>query len=276
LKNFKQRAITGLSFAAIMSAAILYSGWSFVAVFFLISLLGLLEFYKLIRSEHTSPQVVPGMIAGPGLFLLFTWILLSEASMELMLVAIPLVAMIFIRELYLNHPHPFLNIAVTLTGMIYFTLPLMLMLKIAFGFTPDDEVHYHGGIIMGCILILWASDTGAYMLGSQIGKNKLFERISPNKSWEGFAGAVLSSLLAAWVVSIWFPDLPLQDWMVIAILIVVAGTLGDLVESMLKRSVNVKDSGVLFPGHGGILDRFDGLLISMPFVFFYLWVRGYL
>ena len=276
MKNFKQRAITGLSFAAIMSAAILYSGWSFVAVFFLISLLGLLEFYKLIRSEHTSPQVVPGMIAGPGLFLLFTWILLSEASMELMLVAIPLVAMIFIRELYLNHPHPFLNIAVTLTGMIYFTLPLMLMLKIAFGFTPDDEVHYHGGIIMGCILILWASDTGAYMLGSQIGKNKLFERISPNKSWEGFAGAVLSSLLAAWVVSIWFPDLPLQDWMVIALLIVVAGTLGDLVESMLKRSVNVKDSGVLFPGHGGILDRFDGLLISMPFVFFYLWVRGYL
>lgn len=265
-----------MSFAAIMSAAILYSGWSFVAVFFLISLLGLLEFYKLIKSEHTSPQVIPGMIAGQGLFLLFTWILLSAASMELMLVAIPLVALIFIRELYLNHPHPFLNIAVTLTGMIYFTLPLMLMLKIAFGFTPDDEVHYHGGIIMGCILILWASDTGAYMLGSQIGKNKLFERISPNKSWEGFAGAVLSSLLAAWVVSIWFPDLPLKDWMVIALIIAVAGTLGDLVESMLKRSVNVKDSGVLFPGHGGILDRFDGLLISMPFVFFYLWVMGYL
>jgi len=276
LKNFKQRAITGLSFAAIMSAAILYSGWSFVAVFFLISVLGLLEFYKLIKSEHTSPQVIPGMIAGQGLFLLFTWIMLSDASMELMLVAIPLVALIFIRELYLNHAHPFLNIAVTLSGMIYFTLPLMLMVKIAFGFTPDDEVHYHGGIIMGCILILWASDTGAYMLGSQIGKHKLFERISPNKSWEGFAGAVMSSLLAAWVVSIWFPDLPLLDWMIIALIIVVAGTLGDLVESMLKRSVNVKDSGVLCPGHGGILDRFDGLLISMPFVFFYLWVRDWL
>lgn len=259
-----------------MTVAILYSAWSFVAVFCLISVLGLLEFYRLMRTEHTEPQVWPGIIIGNGLFLLFTWLMWNEGEMEWLFVSFPLVALIFIRELYLKHQHPFLNIAVTLTGMIYFTMPLMLMVKIALGFTPDDDVDYHGRIIMGCILILWASDTGAYMLGSQIGKHKLFERISPNKSWEGFAGAVLSSLFAAWVVSNWFTDLTLQDWMIIALIIVVSGTLGDLVESMLKRSVNVKDSGVLFPGHGGILDRFDGLLISMPFVFFYLWVRGYL
>jgi len=194
--------------------------------------------------------------------------------MELMMVSLPVAAIIFILELYRRKQYPFQNIALTLTGIIYIVIPVMVMIKIALGFTPGDDDTYHGEVIMGCIFILWALDTGAYMIGSWIGKNRLFERISPKKSWEGFFGGLIVALFAAWLVSVWFPDLTLTEWMIVAIIISVTGTLGDLVESMLKRSLGVKDSGTIFPGHGGILDRFDALLISIPFVFFYLVLEG--
>lgn len=273
MKNFRQRAITGLSFAAVMTAAILYNHWTFFLVFTIITALGLFEFYKLMRSEHTDPQSITGVIIGTIFFLGFSFLTLFRLPWSWMMIAFPVVALIFIAELYRNREHPFLNIAVILTGMIYFMVPLILMVRMAFDITETDVV-YRGGLIMGFILILWSSDTGAYMLGSQIGRHRLFERISPKKSWEGFAGAVLSGLFAGWVVSHWFTMLSLTEWLIISQIIVVAGTLGDLVESMLKRSIGVKDSGELFPGHGGILDRFDGLVLSMPFVFTYLFIAG--
>ena len=274
MNNFTQRAITGLSFAFIMAAAILFSPWSFIAIFFLISTLGLIEFYRLMKSDQTEPQEVTGVVIAQSLFLLLTYLLWNKNGFEWMLVSIPLVALIFIIELYRKKTHPFQNIAVTLMGIIYLSLPMTLIVKIAFGFTPDDEVPYHGQIIMGCILLVWASDTGAYMIGSKFGKHRLFERISPKKSWEGFFGGMLTAMLAAWLISNWFVDLDLKQWMILAVIIVITGTLGDLVESMLKRSIGVKDSGNILPGHGGILDRFDALLISIPFVFFYLFVIG--
>jgi phosphatidate cytidylyltransferase len=274
LKNFTQRAITGLSFAGIMIAAILWSPWSFMLVFFLILTFGLLEFYKLIQSENTHPQIIVGILISQLLFLILTWALWSGSGMQWMLVAVPLIAIVFIVELYRNKSNPFQNIAVTILGTVYLTLPILLMIKIAFDFISNDTVVYHGGIIMGCIFLLWGSDTGAYMIGSKFGKHRLFERISPKKSWEGFFGGLLTSLLVAWINFNWFPELNLMEWMIIGVIVVTTGTLGDLVESMLKRSIGVKDSGTIFPGHGGILDRFDGLLISMPFVFFYLLMLG--
>lgn len=274
MNNFVQRAITGLSFAAVMILAILLNPWSFIAIFFLISTLGLFEFYKLVKSDHTHPQVLSGVVFAQILFLIFTWANWNHSGFEWMLIVIPMVASIFIFELYRKKEHPFQNIAITITGMIYLTLPVLLMIKIAFGLTPGDQVSYHGGVIMGCIFLIWASDTGAYMIGSKIGKHRLFERISPKKSWEGFFGGMLVAIFAAWVDSIWFPVLSLMEWMIISVIVVTTGTLGDLVESMLKRSIGVKDSGNILPGHGGILDRFDAVLISMPFVFFYLFLIG--
>jgi len=274
LNNFVQRAITGLSFAAVMVLAILLSPWSFIGIFFIISTLGILEFYRLVKSDNTHPQTLVGLIFSQILFIIFTLALWKNSSMEWMLISIPMVAAIFIVELYRKKEHPFQNIAITITGIIYLTLPVLLIIKIAFGLTPGDAVPYHGGVIMGCILLIWASDTGAYMIGSKFGKHRLFERISPKKSWEGFFGGMLVALLAAWLDSIWFPVLTLMEWMIISVIVVVTGTLGDLVESMLKRSIGVKDSGNILPGHGGILDRFDALLISIPFVFFYLFLIG--
>ncbi len=274
MNNFVQRAITGLSFAAVMIAAILISPWSFIAVFFLISTLGILEFYKLIRSSVIQPQVIPGLLISQLTFIVFTLVLLNQLPINYLYVTIPLVAVIFIVELFRNNEQPFQNIGVTLTGIIYLTVPILLMLKIAFGINSLDGNTYHGGVIMGCIFLLWASDTGAYMIGSKFGKHRLFERISPKKSWEGFFGGMVVALLVSKIISMWFSELLWNEWLVIAIIIVTAGTLGDLVESMLKRSVGVKDSGNILPGHGGILDRFDGLLVSIPFVFFYLVMIG--
>jgi phosphatidate cytidylyltransferase len=150
-------------------------------------------------------------------------------------------------------------------------------MMIVMALMPSNEsgVSYHGGLLMGCILHIWANDTGAYFVGSRFGKNRLFERISPKKSWEGFFGGLALSIVAAWLNHRLFAELELIEWIAVGVLMSVFGTLGDLVESMLKRSINIKDSGTLFPGHGGILDRFDALLVGIPFVCCYLWLVGH-
>jgi len=118
--------------------------------------------------------------------------------------------------------------------------------------------------------MLWANDTGAYLSGRSFGKHKLFERISPNKTWEGFIGGILLAVVIALNLEHYFGALSKWEWVTMAVIIGVFGTLGDLVESMLKRSLGVKDSGNILPGHGGLLDRFDGLLMAAPLVFFFL------
>jgi len=120
--------------------------------------------------------------------------------------------------------------------------------------------------VLGMLFILWASDTGAYFSGILFGKKKLFERISPKKTWEGSIGGAFLALVFAYGFSIYFKDLSLVQWLVAAALIVIAGIYGDLVESLFKRSIAIKDSGTSIPGHGGFLDRFDGLLLASPFV----------
>lgn len=279
MNNFKQRAVTALFFAAAMIFCLLNGQWTFLAVLMAILILGVFEFYKLIRSESVDPQTYSGVIISLSIFIISLMVMRYDWNITRFLFIAPLVTSVFIMELYRHRQHPFLNIAVTLGGMFYLTLPVVTMMMIGFGFNSNlmtSQEHYSGTIIMGMILCLWASDTGAYLIGSKFGKTKLFERISPNKTWEGFFGGMLFSCFAAYLNEQLFGLMSLTDWLVVAVITVVTGTLGDLVESMLKRSVNVKDSGNLLPGHGGILDRFDGLLVSAPFVCFYLWVAGYL
>ena len=124
--------------------------------------------------------------------------------------------------------------------------------------------------MLGCLLILWANDTGAYFAGIRFGKTKLFERISPKKSWEGAFGGAVLGLIFAYLLSGYFTSLAVWQWMCIGLIIVICGDYGDLIESQLKRSIEIKDSGNALPGHGGFLDRFDGLLISAPFIVAFL------
>ena len=130
--------------------------------------------------------------------------------------------------------------------------------------------YYSYQIILGLLFIIWASDTGAYFAGPKFGKTKLFERVSPKKSWEGSIGGTIAALVMAAIIATFYNDLFFWEWLVLSVITVVTATYGDLVESLFKRSIAIKDSGTVIPGHGGFLDRFDGLLLSAPFILAYL------
>jgi phosphatidate cytidylyltransferase len=164
---------------------------------------------------------------------------------------------------------PFANLGYTFLGIIYVAVPFALVNELII-----TSNGYRPRLMIGILLMLWGNDSGAYFAGKFLGKRKLFERISPKKTWEGFFGGLAVSLIVALVCSHFFDDLGAIQWLITAVIISVTGTLGDLVESLFKRSISIKDSGSIIPGHGGFLDRFDGLLLSMPFIVTFLKIFG--
>lgn len=260
------RTITAFVFVAVMLAAVLVSAHLFTPFILLLSVCCVWEFYKL-SSGLISPA---GRILGVILSICVFSIVAAQQyglifSLSYLIWLIPMVPLVFIVELLGKSPKPFTSIGTAFLGMIYALLPFLFFLALAF-----IEGRYNYRIPLGFLLILWANDTGAYLSGRAFGRHKLFERISPKKTWEGLFGGILLALVLAFVVHRYFAVFTLPQWMAIAVIISVFGTLGDLVESMLKRSLNVKDSGNILPGHGGLLDRFDGLLIAAPLVYFYV------
>jgi phosphatidate cytidylyltransferase len=182
----------------------------------------------------------------------------------------PFVSLIFFIKLYKKgEKKPFTNIALTFLGIIYVAIPFALINVSVYSQGP-----YSYQIILGSLFLLWSSDTGAYFAGVNFGRTKLFERVSPKKSWEGSIGGAISAIAVSFLLGLYFTDLRAWQWHCIAIIIVVAGTYGDLIESLFKRSMEIKDSGTVIPGHGGFLDRFDGLLLSAPFIVTFLRLFG--
>jgi phosphatidate cytidylyltransferase len=139
---------------------------------------------------------------------------------------------------------------------------------------PHSNIIFSPGIIIGFFILIWANDTGAYLTGMSFGRHKLMERISPKKTWEGFFGGIIIASLIAWLLSGWLGVVDKIHWIIISVIVSIAGTYGDLVESMLKRSTGVKDSGTIMPGHGGFLDRFDSAIISFPLVYLFISLFG--
>lgn len=264
--NLTQRIITGLAGSAGIIAAVCLGPYTYVAVFFIICLFSLLEFYKLIGLDGMVPQKAFGTLCGIIIFIASFLIESRNLPSKYYFLIYPLVACVYLIKLYKKTERkPFTNIAFTFLGMIYVAIPFALLNVAAF-----EEGYYNYEIIFGCLFILWASDTGAYFAGTFFGKRKLFERISPKKSWEGFFGGAFLALVFAYGVAQFFHTYTLVQWLIIGLIIIVGGTYGDLVESLFKRSIEIKDSGTSLPGHGGFLDRFDGLLISIPFIVAYL------
>lgn len=264
----KTRAITALFFAAAMLASLLLGAFVFELFYLALSLACLLEFYRLVQSESLQPRVLPGLLMG----LMFYAFSSSTVQLGLgvaypALLFIPLL-WIYLRELYRKSENPFQNIAYSILGPVYVVLPFCFFYALAF---RSGDYNYQ--LPLGLLLLIWANDSGAYMVGVKFGKNRLFERHSPKKSWEGFVGGALLSLLAAWILSGYFTQVDLMSWLAISFLATLAGTYGDLTESMLKRSLNTKDSGGLLPGHGGLLDRFDSLFFAAPAVYLFLYLK---
>lgn len=268
----KTRAITAFFFTIVMLGSMFLGAYTFTAFYLLLSLAALLEFFKLIKTAGIRPHRNIAMIAAALIFSMTAGYHFLQFETKYLLLLVPLIFSVFISELYKKEKIPFANISYTFVGFMYVTVPFCFFYSLGFiGHLTAYSFH----LPLSFFLMLWANDTGAYLFGSKFGKTRLFERHSPKKSWEGFFGGVLTSLVVAYIVSIYFIELPLWAWAGMAILISSFGTLGDLVESMLKRSLNAKDSGSLLPGHGGLLDRFDGLLLSAPVVYAYLYLILY-
>lgn len=260
--NLKQRVITALVGVTAIVAGTVWSEWSYFGVFFIICALSLWEFYGLAGLDGMLPQRTFGTLCGMSVFSLSFFIERDTLPFQYYFLIFPLVSFVYMIKLYKKFERkPFTSIAFTFLGIFYVAVPFALLNIIAF-----EYGFYNYQIIIGCLVILWASDTGGYFAGTLFGRVKLFERISPKKSWEGAVGGAVLAGLAAVIISRYFDSLESWQWVGITAIIVVGGTYGDLVESLLKRSIEIKDSGNALPGHGGFLDRFDGLLISVPFI----------
>jgi phosphatidate cytidylyltransferase len=270
LSNLNQRIIAGLTGIAVIIFAIFYSEWTFVILFCTLQILTQREFYKLLGLDGNQPLTFFGTFCGALLNILTFLIEKGAISEQYYYVIVPLLTSIFFIKLYRkNDKKPFQNLGYTFLGLVYVAVPFALI---------NELVLRHGvytpQLLLGCLLLLWASDTGAYFAGRFLGKRKLFERISPKKTWEGFFGGAILAMIIAFVLTKYIDSLPVEQWFGVAAIIVITGTLGDLVESLFKRSISIKDSGNTIPGHGGFLDRFDGLLLSMPFIVTFLKIFG--
>lgn len=260
--NLTQRIVAALIGAFIIISSVFLGMWYYFIVFLVICVLSLLEFYKLVGLDGMIPLKTLGTIIGICLFTT-TFLVESETIPSTSYFFLfPLSGLVYLTYLYRKQiKKPFRGAAFTLLGIVYIALPFSLLNVIVF----NPGVYTHE-LVIGFLFILWANDTGAYFTGVRFGKRKLFERVSPKKSWEGFVGGLLFGVGMGLLMAEYTDVLPTWKWVVIALIIVIGGTYGDLIESSFKRSIEIKDSGRLIPGHGGFLDRFDGLLLAVPLI----------
>lgn len=289
-KKFLVRTGSAAVFVVVLLGCILWNYYSFSALFFVVSLWGLHEFYKLMELNGGKPQKWIGFMVGAFTYLVvfsvnFVESLSSQDLFRLTGIIRKVGGVLFVLglllsmiapiiELFRNKEKPFENLSITFFGIAYCVAPFAFLNTYAINTVHSTEFVYkflyQPQLVIALFLLIWSNDTFAYLVGSFIGKNKMYERISPGKTWEGTIGGALLTIASSFLIYKWFGILELHDWIIISAIVAVFGTLGDLVESMLKRSVGVKDSGNIMPGHGGILDRFDSLIMVAPFVFLYL------
>jgi phosphatidate cytidylyltransferase len=269
LKKLITRSVTGIILVLVMLTAIFSSEYSFMALFLFILLGGIIEFAGLFKESNIQPNRV-FIILISGLFFIVSF-LIAQGTLEskFLLSLFPMFLIIMAAELYRKKENPVLNIAVTIFTIIYLATPISLINFLVFPHFQDGN-NYSPKLLVALFALIWIYDSGAYLVGVSIGKHRLFERISPKKSWEGAIGGTLTAMLAAYFISGFIPEIKLTHWIAFSILTVISSTFGDLTESMFKRHFGIKDSGNLLPGHGGILDRFDSLFFAAPMMVMYL------
>ncbi len=273
MKNLLLRSTTGLIYVAVIILALTLGNWAFLAMCLLLSLSGIFEFYTLCNTEikQKKKTLAVDMIGAVILIVSFFASMLNVcSSISKDVYLLPYLSYILIRmvmQLYTKEISPLNNLAYSLMGQIYVALPFGLMCLLYFDYATSQ-------LLLAMFIMIWLNDTGAYLVGCTIGKHKMFPRISPKKSWEGFVGGVIFAIGGAVVAKMCFAEvyqqLNLSQMIGLAIVVTICATLGDLIESLIKRTLGVKDSGKMLPGHGGMLDRIDSLLLVVPGMLCYM------
>ncbi|MGC1239980.1 MAG: phosphatidate cytidylyltransferase [Chryseosolibacter sp.] len=267
MRGFYKRVVTGIVIVGLSVGAVLLGPSFFFGFCLLVSVLGLWEFYRLFEVTRDRVRAIAGLLLSVSLLASVFLVTMLRTGPEILSMNLPVISFIFSTVLFTKTANPFSSLAYTFLGQAYITLPFALLFLTPFALNGE---WYHQRIVLGYFFLLWSNDSGAYAFGSLFGKTPLAPVISPGKTWEGSAGGVLLTGVTVYILCRRFRDIESADWIVLGVIVVVLGTLGDLVKSVMKRNLHVKDSGTILPGHGGILDRFDSMIGSVPFVFLYL------
>ncbi|GHT77532.1 phosphatidate cytidylyltransferase [Bacteroidia bacterium] len=271
MKELIIRTLTGIVYVALIVSGIVSNTYTFLTLFSIITILCLWEFYGLIN-EQKRAQINLWYNCFGG-FLLFVSSYLFASGVFDHAIFFPYllyIIILFVAELYEKQQDPIHHLAYVFLGQCYIALPLSMLNLIAFPSAEIGIYNYYPLFVLALFVYIWVSDSGAYLVGVCCGKHRLFERISPHKSWEGFFGGLFLAVASAFIFAYFEQTIPWYHWVGLAVVVVVFGTWGDLVESLIKRTLAVKDSGKILPGHGGFLDRLDSLLLAVYAMLFYV------
>lgn len=271
MKNLIIRALTGIIFVVVLISAIYIHPIFFLILFCIITGLTLWEFRGLVKHyENANLQRTVNVLGGVYLFIATFVYANGLTDGKIFLPYLLFIMLTMIAELYYKAPNPINNWAFTLFAQVYCAGSFSILNFIGAEPGTPGVMSYTPLFIMAIFIFVWLDDTGAYLVGSLIGKHKLFERISPKKSWEGFFGGLILSLASSQAFAWFAPEINRMNWLGLAATVVLFGTWGDLIESLLKRTLGVKDSGNVLPGHGGMLDRFDSVMLAVPASYIYI------
>lgn len=272
--QFTLRAISAVFIVGIISVSVLFNVHTMLILFGIVNLLCLIEYQQIVnklpdyRAVNPIGETVFLCIIGTAIYILITGVALGIFLPRILFFIVLLFQFFFLKTVFEHTKgrNGLLYLASSLLGVIWFSIPLALFVPLAM-----ITGTFKPWIVMGVIILIWLSDTGAYFAGKRFGKTKLYESISPSKTREGSFGGLVAVLLTAVLLYNLIGEMALVHWLVVGGLVTFFGGIGDLAESLLKRSVDVKDSGGLLPGHGGFLDRFDALVFCIPFVYAYIY-----
>jgi len=266
MNNVIQRTFTGIVFTSLIVFSLILHPLFFAGISLLINVFGLLEF-KNIGNKLSLKTSLLWIVLNNIIFLITVIFIYLQIPGGFVIPVLLLLVMLLILPIYQKTGDPLSTIQFSLFGSLYITIPLII-LNLIQQFSLTEGIPY----TLALFVIIWTNDTFAYLSGMAFGKHRLFEKISPKKSWEGFIGGLIMGVIAALVFNYFFPETGVITWILFAVLSCIASVFGDFVESLIKRKANMKDSGTILPGHGGILDRIDSLLLASPVIYIYLFL----
>jgi len=268
VKTFFIRLFSGFIYVALIIGSLFIGPIVFGSVLLVILVIGLLEMFDISKIAGYSLQKNIFLITGLLIYLLNVLVIWEYLPVKYFLLNMGVIMFPFILELFRKVKNPIQNFGFYLFSIIYLVIPIIILNVFFFPNLDLNTPTNH--LLLGFFLLMWVNDTFAYLSGMVLGRHKFFERISPKKTWEGTIGGAVFTIIGAYILSHFITGFTIYEWMGLGLIIVIFGTFGDLIESMFKRTFGIKDSGKIMPGHGGILDRLDSILIAAPFVLIYI------